>query len=162
MRRTPATQLTLEYLRCRGVLVDICERIIPMPGRPFPKKHDLFNAFDVHGVDNDGIGYYVQTTGGKGNFGARISKMRHDPKILEVIRRIVKRGNRVEVHGWTKVERNYQVRVALVTVKDGRFEWDDAEDVPSLQQARAQARAAAKALPLFDEVVTTGEDEEEW
>jgi hypothetical protein len=162
MRRTPATQLTLEYLRCRGVLVDICERIIPMPGRPFPKKHDLFNAFDVVGIDPTGRVYFVQTTGTQGSMRSRLTKMRNTPEIMQVISRIALGNARIEVHGWTKVERNYQVRVALVTVKDGRFEWDDADDVPTLQQARAQARAAAKALPLFDEVVTTGEDEEEW
>src|SRR3954454_16379209 len=100
--RTPATRLTLEYLRCRGVLVDICERIIPMPGRPFPKKHDLFNAFDVVGLGPDGRLYFVQTTGGKGNFGGRISKMRNDEQILEAIRRIALSNARIEVHGWQK------------------------------------------------------------
>jgi hypothetical protein len=156
--RTPATRLTLEYLRCRGVLVDICERIIPMPGRPFPKKHDLFNAFDVVGIGPDGRVYFVQTTGAQGAWRARLSKMRNEPAIIEVISRIALSNARIEVHGWTKVERNYQVRVAVVTVKDGRFEWDDAEDVPTLAQARAQARANAKALPLFDEVMTSEED----
>lgn len=119
-RRCPATALSLEFLRTQGMIAETVERIIPIPGQPFPRKRDLFSIIDIIYVDpeRNQVGF-VQTTGWSSR-GARKAKMlskeplwsksKYTPaEVLLALHNIV--SVNVELHAWRKVEGQWEIAV---------------------------------------------------
>lgn len=191
-RKTPATQLTLEYLRGRGMIVDKVEHLIHMPapkpdaatvdrllnacvhgsmqaanelrkmilGKPelFPKKHDMFNIFDVVGLaERQQQTYFVQTTGASSMF-ARVHKMKEHVESIRVARAC---DNLIELHGWEKVDGFYQVRVFEIdwNGKQGVVYKDVTSDLPTLATVRKWVRSDAKGVPLFEQPQADEDDD---
>jgi hypothetical protein len=150
MAKCPATELSLEYLRSRGMLAEVVERRIPM--KPFPKTKDLFDFVDIvavkqmndlrWGCNAQGV-YFVQTTGATNKSG-RLSKM----AIAEIAEKIeqVQYVGTIELHLWKKVGRAYEVEVLQITAEYSFGKWVITAEKgvwPTMASLRADKRLAA-------------------
>jgi hypothetical protein len=135
MSKCPATQLSLEYLRGMGYEVGIVERMIP--SKPFPKKVDLFNIFDLVYVSkenfNNHIGF-VQTTSAS-NRSHRREKMKEH---LSTMQALGFSGARVLVHSWKKKQNRWEI---LVESFDGERSFVVDLMSPKMVDVRAGVRA---------------------
>jgi hypothetical protein len=95
-QQTSPTARSLRELRKRGLIADVVERRLPIPGARFPVTRDLFNAWDIAAVGN-GEFVLVQTTSSS-NMAARIEKVAESPATPKLREANV----RLLVHGWSK------------------------------------------------------------
>ena len=89
---TSPTQRSLKLLRGRGYATWVVEHWNHFSR----KREDLFGAWDIIGVGEDGV-IFVQTTS-RTNVSARVKKIAEN----EYTPDIRKAGVRLEVHGWAK------------------------------------------------------------
>jgi uncharacterized protein (DUF2249 family) len=148
-KRHRYTQMTLEYIRAQGKIPWIVERLIP--SKPFMKRVDLFNLFDVVYFDPaaDEAGY-VQSTGHAG-------RSEHKKKMLEtadedpsILRLILRLGNaHADLYTWRKSERGrWEVTIERVVHDESRLQMDDEPlpltfeicAVPTMAVSRARVR----------------------
>lgn len=95
------TQRSKALMEERGYLVAIVEHWNSFTRR----RHDLFGAFDLLGVGEEGT-LAVQTTSAS-NVSARVRKISD----MESVAAARKAGWRLEVHGWRKSGRGWTCRV---------------------------------------------------
>jgi len=149
MSRCPATQLSLEYLRLQNKVPWIVERLIP--SKPFPKRVDLFNLFDLLYLDPDlqQIGF-VQTTSWT-NRHSRKKKMEAGGEPFRVLWSMP--SARTELHAWRKVDGRWEVFVwesrfsyTPFSQGDGGMVILQSVQVPTMAEARAMARARERGI----------------
>ena len=105
--KTPATQLSLKYLRNEGWMVEVVERYTPnYTGEYGGKRHDLFGMFDLIAL-RGGVTLVVQTTS-YSNINARLNKIR-DPDHADALAMVRAAGWQIRCHGWTKAHRTTKV-----------------------------------------------------
>jgi hypothetical protein len=164
MSKMPCTQLSLEYLRKQGMKADVVERIIP--SKPFPKKHDLFNLFDIIAIDTGESGRdhkcvrFIQTTSAS-NRASRRNKMEAEAAVMFALQAIGSPVS-VELHSWSKRGASYELiiettwteygsdgrdhvgllRIAHRSMKEVRAEWR--KNNPDPQQEREKVRGPGK------------------
>ena len=93
------TQRTLHLLREEGYLAEVVERWVPVAN----VRRDLFGFGDVIAI-RDGTVLLVQCTSDS-HVSARVNKIRASPYLPQV-----RSAMQIEVHGWKKVGRRWQVR----------------------------------------------------
>lgn len=168
-KKTPAMQLSLEWLEGQGKVAGIVERRIPITikdpaalakfgGRQPSKLKDLWNIFDICYLDPElkQVGF-VQTT----SWAARkshIEKMEAEAATMFTLAQVP--GVVTELHAWQRDDRgHWQIKVWRTTIVRREHsihpdavltEWA----MPSMKEVRAQAREREK----LQESQAEGED----
>lgn len=109
------TQKTLDRLRKRGCVVDVCEKWIPNPKHPGGGfRKDLFGIFDIIAL-LDGSIVGIQSTGINGR-SEHLKKMLAEPRLANWCRA----GGKVELWAWQKKKNRWEPRIQSITwVKRG-------------------------------------------
>lgn len=108
MGASSPTQRSLKQLRERGLVCEVVEHWNQWSRR----RQDLFGVFDILGI-GPGLILAVQTTT-KANLSARRKKMLAEPNV----RSWLEAGGKIELHGWFKQGRRWQVKVEGMTLGD--------------------------------------------
>lgn len=155
----PYTTFTLDYLRMNGKLPWKVERLIP--SKPFPKKVDLWNLFDLIYLDPVTLQTgYVQVTSWacRSDHKKKMLATADDP--YSILRIILRQGNaHADLYSWRKENCRWDVCVERV-VKVGVDLSDDGErimhtlkpapltfepvPVPSMAASREKVREASR------------------
>jgi hypothetical protein len=143
------TPKTLEYIRAQGRLPWIVERLIP--SKPFMKRVDCWNLFDIVYLDagSKQIGF-VQTTSWAQRSAHKKTMLSGTPEMNAVLQALLAMGNAiVELYGWRKVGNIWEVSVERLETESGllgdtRLTFV-AVEAPSMAAVRADARKRAKA-----------------
>jgi hypothetical protein len=148
----PYTKYSLEYIRAQGKLPWIVERLIP--SKPFMKRVDLWNLFDIAYLDpaTNEIGF-VQTTSWAQRSAHKKKMLSGEGETSAVLGVLLAMGNaHVDLYGWRKEQGKWQVtveRLEQTPMLMGTNCYDFAPvDVPSMKEVRAQARSQTFAVEL--------------
>jgi hypothetical protein len=149
MARCPATQLSLEWCRLQGWIVDIVERNIAM--KPFPIKKDLFGLFDLVAIEHHQsrglVVHFIQTTSAS-NKSSRLKKMEAAYEVMSKLVGLGIHSVAVDLHSWKKVKNAWAIDVWHAR----EVTWDHKTDcivswyslttvVPTMKALRAKERA---------------------
>ena len=161
---SPTTR-SIEYFRNRGCIVTKVEQVLPMPGRPFPRRKDAFGFGDLlvaapglmsiftNRGRGDGWIALIQVTS-TGAFNAHVEKIRgytsdkRDPKNEEKARECnlnahawLDAGGRIFVHGWAL--RGPRGQVKRWTLRKGEMVDDPELGLVCREDDERQNRTAA-------------------
>jgi hypothetical protein len=106
------TALSMRLLRRRGYLVDVCEKWLPHTTPPL--RRDLFGAFDLTALHLDVTGVTGIQTTSAGNLSSRVAKL----QALASVAAWLRSGNRVELHGWRKIDGRWRVKIVELRGED--------------------------------------------
>lgn len=151
--KCPATELTLEYLRALEKMPWSVERLIP--SKPFPRKQDLYNIFDVVYLDGEHnqVGF-VQTTS-LANRSAREHKMIENAEVMYALAMIP--GAVTELFAWYRKkvgeQQQWDVRIWRSRLEYGPDQKDHVilEEVYAIPMSDARARARRKKQESLEE-----------
>lgn len=115
--RHPYVRMTLEYLRNREVLPGIVERLIP--SKPFPKKVDLWNLFDLIYLDpvtNETVYIQVTSDGCRSEHKKKmLATAEENPSVLRII--LAQENAHSDLYSWRKEKNRWEVTVERVAAQ---------------------------------------------